>query len=411
VATVTALDAARWCAAGSSLAGDGVQAGDEAVREALAGREPAEACLAVVFAGAGLDLAAVAAGLRSLLPQRVPVIGCTTSGEIAGTSSRDASLALMLFGGSGFDVRTAVATGLAHGSAAVGQEVAELLYAGDEPLLTDPQAAGGRDREVVLLLSDGLAGDQQAMVTGVYRVTGAAVPLVGGCAGDDLAMLRTHQLIGGPQGDRVVTDAVVGVRLRSRGSIGIGVRHGWRRVGEPLVVTGAEGTTVATLDDQPALDVYLGMLRAPGEAYQDAAAFTRFALRHPLGVAGRGQDLVRFVTGADLAARSLQLVSPVPPGGITWIMTGDVDSVLAATEDAVRQAVAGLHGEPPRGVLAFDCIARRAVLGEATHDEVARIRQGAEGAATIGFYTYGEIARTRGINGFHNQTLVVLAVS
>jgi len=25
-------------------------------------------------------------------------------------------------------------------------------------------------------------------------------------------------------------------------------------------------------------------------------------------------------------------------------------------------------------------------------------------------YTWGEIARTKGINGFHNQTLVVLAV-
>jgi hypothetical protein len=27
-----------------------------------------------------------------------------------------------------------------------------------------------------------------------------------------------------------------------------------------------------------------------------------------------------------------------------------------------------------------------------------------------GFYTWGEIARTRGINGYHHQTLVVLAV-
>jgi hypothetical protein len=31
-------------------------------------------------------------------------------------------------------------------------------------------------------------------------------------------------------------------------------------------------------------------------------------------------------------------------------------------------------------------------------------------APVAGLYTWGEIARTRGINGFHNQTLVVLAV-
>ena len=38
-------------------------------------------------------------------------------------------------------------------------------------------------------------------------------------------------------------------------------------------------------------------------------------------------------------------------------------------------------------------------------------RRACGGAPVAGFYTYGEIARTRGISGFHNQTLVVLAVA
>jgi len=166
-----------------------------------------------------------------------------------------------------------------------------------------------------------------------------------------------------------------------------------------------------TLDDQPALDVYLRVLDAPPQAHTDPAAFTQFALEHPLGISGRGQDLVRFVTGGDFATRALNLVAPVPQGGLTWIMTGDVDSVLGATNDACRQAVDALHGQPPRGVLAFDCIARRAVLGSSTQDEVDFIGASTDGVPAIGFYTYGEIARTRGISGFHNQTLVVLAVS
>jgi hypothetical protein len=33
------------------------------------------------------------------------------------------------------------------------------------------------------------------------------------------------------------------------------------------------------------------------------------------------------------------------------------------------------------------------------------------GAPIAGFYTYGEIARTSGVRGFHNQTLVVLALA
>jgi hypothetical protein len=62
-------------------------------------------------------------------------------------------------------------------------------------------------------------------------------------------------------------------------------------------------------------------------------------------------------------------------------------------------------------VLAFDCIARRDVLGAAGIDcEVKRIAANIGGAPVAGFYTYGEIARTRGTSGFHNQTLVVLAL-
>lgn len=63
-------------------------------------------------------------------------------------------------------------------------------------------------------------------------------------------------------------------------------------------------------------------------------------------------------------------------------------------------------------MLAFDCIARRGVLGErgikAGIDRIATI---AAGAPVAGFYTYGEIARTSGMNGFHHQTLVVLSIA
>jgi len=50
------------------------------------------------------------------------------------------------------------------------------------------------------------------------------------------------------------------------------------------------------------------------------------------------------------------------------------------------------------------------VLGdEGIRNEVRRIGLHSAGAPVAGFYTYGEIARTRGVGGFHNQTLVVLA--
>ena len=93
-------------------------------------------------------------------------------------------------------------------------------------------------------------------------------------------------------------------------------------------------------------------------------------------------------------------------------MEGDHDSVLAATDAACSDAVESLNGRSPRGVLAFDCIARRGVLGnEGIQAEVARITENVQEAPVAAFYSYGEIARTRGVSGFHNQTLVVMAVS
>jgi len=53
----------------------------------------------------------------------------------------------------------------------------------------------------------------------------------------------------------------------------------------------------------------------------------------------------------------------------------------------------------------------RAVLGtDGIAQEAVRIAGRARGAPFAGFYTLGEIARTRGVDGFHNQTLVVLAL-
>jgi hypothetical protein len=52
------------------------------------------------------------------------------------------------------------------------------------------------------------------------------------------------------------------------------------------------------------------------------------------------------------------------------------------------------------------------VLGDrGIHIEIQRLAAIAWQAPVAGFYTYGEIARTRGMRGFHNQTLVVLSIS
>ena len=233
--------------------------------------------------------------------------------------------------------------------------------------------------------------------------------MVGGCAGDDLRMRSTHQFFG----TEVFEDAVVGAALASDGPIGIGVRHGWKRVGDPMLITDAEDNHVRTIDGQPALDLYLRRLEAPPEVWDDHEAFVH-SLRSIRSGWREGAARSTFASSRAPTSqtRTLACIAEVPRGALAWFMEGDGDSVLAATDAACSDALAPLGDQPPLGLVAFDCIARRGVLGDAgIKREIDRVAKHSNGAPFAGFYTYGEIARTHGISGFHNQTLVVLAVS
>ncbi len=389
----TANRATRWMRVGQSSNPDAKQAGSEATVSAI---NDETAKLLVVFCSDSYDLEALMAGITGAAGS-AQIIGCSTAGEIATDGPVDASVVVIALGGEGFSVRTHHAERASQRLREVGEEVAGCL--------TDMEE---RPHRVLMLLTDGLAGDQQEIVRGAYGVLGASVPLVGGCAGDDLKMERTFQFHNG----KVLKDAVVAAALGSDAPLGIGVHHGWQKVGDPMLVTKSSDNRVYTLNDMPALDFYLERLDAPEDVRTDPAAFTRFALTHPLGLMRRsGESQVRFVAEADFSDRSIGCIAEVPQGGMAWFMEGDEGSVLAATDAACSDALEGL-GAPPIGLIAFDCIARRGVLGEGgIKTEIDRIATHASGAPVAGFYTYGEIARTRGISGFHNQTLVVLAVS
>src|SRR4051812_17516111 len=364
----------RWLGVGKA---DGVTV-DAAVRacdQAIVGDD---AKLLVVFCSQSHDLQA----LVDAIDERsggVPLIGCSTAGEYAASGPGENGVVITAFGGPGFSVETRAVAGAATRLYESGAEAAAAMADVDAAL----------PHRVLMLLTDGLAGDQAEIVRGAYSVVGASVPLVGGCAGDDLAMKQTHQL----HGRQVLTGAVVSAAIASDAPFGIGVRHGWRRVGEPMVVTESANNRVYKLDGRPALDVYLERLGAPAEARESEEAFTRFGLTHPFGMSRRsGEEQVRFIGGANFQDGSIATIAEVPPGALVWSMEGDAESVLSATHAACGDAVAALGDHAPIGLLAFDCIARRGVLGEdGIQTEVAHVAERAGGAPVAGFYTYGEI--------------------
>jgi hypothetical protein len=202
----------RWLGVGTSTDVDSARAGAGAATAALRGDDPK---LLIVFASDSHDFPALLAGVNEA-SGGVPLIGCSTAGEIWTDGPEDASVVVTALGGEGFAVSTNSALGVSHDQRGAGAAVAATVADLDD-----------RPHRVLLLLTDGLAGGQEEVVRGAYGVLGASVPLVGGCAGDDLKMRQTFQF----HNDQVLTDAVVGAALGSDAPLGIGVQHGCARSG------------------------------------------------------------------------------------------------------------------------------------------------------------------------------------
>jgi len=397
VAKTRAMDTGRrWLAVGHSAASDPRQAGREATRDALEGTDPA---LLVIFSS-GPDPEGLLAGIEDVCPG-VPLIGCASQALIAspGPPGPVGGVVVTALGGPGFRVTTGAASAAGDQRRAAGAAVAGC--AADLPADAGPN-------QILMMLTEGVLDHQEDILAGAYSVVGASAPLIGGTSGPDPGLGRSFQL----HGRDVLTDAVVGAMVTSDGPFGIAMRHGGRKVGEPMIVTHSIRGDLYTLDDKPALTAYLDRLNAPPEAYADPAVFDQFNRSRPIGIRRRGGEEVRHVNSISrLKETWLRSSGEVPEGGLIWVMQGDRDSTLEAANEACRAAIDALDGAPPLGLLAFDCISRSRVLGEeGTRDEVERMMKVCAGAPLSGFYTWGEIARTRGITGYHNQTLAVLAV-
>jgi hypothetical protein len=389
----------RWMGVGHSKEEDAATAGARAAAEATAGRA---AALLLVYCSIGADLPRLLDGVRDQAVDGTVIVGCTTLGQIVGPPCGSASEGVVVaaLGGSGLEVRARVGRNVSARRREAGGEAA----AGISELT--------REHRVCLLLCDGLVGEQHEVVRGAYSVLGATVPLVGGCAGDDLTYSLTHQFIGDRSRVEILSDAVVGVALGSDAKLGIGIAHGWRKVGEPMIVTSSNGGRLFQLDDLPALDGYLSRIGADRSLMDDIKAFRHAAFTRPLGLSRRTGEDIRVVHAGDLGDGSLLCLADVPQGALAWLMEVDDESLIAAGALSCAEAVDSLDGQPPVGVLVFDCGARKIMLGEdGMRREVAAMADAACGAPLAGFYTYGEIARTHGARGMHHLTIVTLALA
>jgi hypothetical protein len=397
--SVTKSSDDRWFGVGRSVADDEFTAGAEATAAAVAGRP--EPGLLLVFARDCVDMQPLLDGVRSRSGGNAKIAGCSTIEPMAASDEPATfSVSVVAFGGDGFGYQIEVARDAEGNERAAGSLAASGLARLNHP------------HKVLVMFIDAALNGNVEIVRGAYGTAGAAVPLVGGLSSDDWQFDRTCQFAGDSNGVEVLKNAVVGVAIGSPQPVGLGVAHGWRRSGDPMVITDSDGLKVYEFDNEPALDVFLARVGLDESVLTGSDSFRLAALEYPLGVATRSGEEIRVIQGVDLTDRSVWCSAGIPQGGLAWLMEGDVDSLVAGGADSCQQAVRTLGGATPIGLLTFDCAVRRRELGPAgVRREFAEIERTFPGVPFGGFYSYGEIARYRGATGMHHLTMVSLALA
>ncbi len=376
---------------GTSTAEDPRVAACEAVDAALGGAPAHEGDLLVLFASVRYDLHALhAAVAERAAPARV--VGASTAGAFASAGSIDRGCVAALLPGDGLSI------GISHVGWDPVDPAGSARAAADQARL---RAGEQHDHSVLLLLADGLGAHGREFARGVYDVTSALVPLIGGAAGDDMQGVGTWTF-----GEGVArTHGLTAVWIDADRPIGVAAGHGFRAVGSPHVVTKVDGRRVLELDGRPALEIYLGELG--GRLPRSVAMQAHHVPTHPLGaitVSGRHDLFPVAPSGDGLACRT-----EVPEGTLVEVMCTDAQGLVDGARHAGLDAVAHLVA-PPRLALAFSGVDRVPLLGGCADAQTAGLLEGLDGAPLAGFHAYGEFARRIGPGGFHMTSVSVLAL-
>jgi hypothetical protein len=256
---------------------------------------------------------------------------------------------------------------------------------------------------LVLLFLDTRSGDQAEAIAGAYDAAGPGIPLAGGAAGGAEPM----QIVGA----QALSRTLVAIAIVSPRPVGVGIAHGCRMMDVPSIVTASRERRLLELDGRPAVDVYLERLGLADIELGDEE-FEALAVTHPLAQPELGgEQRIRHVLGRD--GDALVCGTHLPPNAAIEFTSEAPEDIIAASGQAVGEAIAAVGSAPPRAVLIFDCAGRKRAVGDAIGLEVQALLDALERPLppVAGLFTHGEVARVRGAKGDRNHAVVVVAFS
>jgi hypothetical protein len=353
----------------------------------------------VLFCTIDLEPGQVLTGVRAVAGE-VPLIGGFSTGVIVPQGAFSSGVAVLAICSEEMQVLTDIAPGFSQDPERAGRALVRRLWTEEEEA---HQSANG------LLLALESVQDSEAMVRVIEAMGNELKPLwqlVGGRAIDPTERIKRPIFLN----DEAYGDAVAVALLVTPGPVGVGVRHGYKSLGRPLVITRAQGNILYELDGRSAFQAYTRQF--PDHPELTLENFGRFAQRYPLGLPQVGREyIVRDPFDAQLDG-ALECAGTLPPHAVVRIMAGNQETLIQAAREAAMEAMQLLGGRRPLLALVFSCVSRLAYLGAAAQEEVAAIREAlAPETPLIGLFSFGEIAaQLDRPPTLHNKTVVVATI-
>ena len=321
-------------------------------------------------------------------------VGCSTAGEICGTTVYDDSLTTVAVHFEKTTVRTyEVEVNSAEDSLLAGERLAALVSPANLSHL--------------FVLSKGVNVNGSELVKGLEKNLRDNVIITGGLAGNDEKFQETLTFSDGiPKNNVISAIAFYGQKLK----IGYGSIGGWDPFSPERIITRSKGNVLYELDGKNALEIYKQYL---GEY---AKGLPATGLMFPLGI--RGQEvttnLVRTLRATSEKKQSLTFAGDVPEGYHARLMKVNYERMIDAAAKAAKNCQETIDCPKVELAILVSCAGRKWVLKQRVEEELEAVRE-VFGKDTVltGFYSYGEIAPVAGGTkcAFHNETMTITAFS
>jgi hypothetical protein len=356
----------------------------------------------IIHASLGHDFKELIDGAQLLAPE-AKIVAASCCGIVGkeGVSETMKDIAIMAVRGKEFGLSW-VNEIYGNNSFEKAKEMAEELYR-QQP-----------DTRFIYFLASGIDIANDRCIEGIESVFGPDVTIFGATSADNMKGVVSYQAVAGEVYEHAAfligfADPTLEVNTQAT--------HGFVAIGEPFVVTRAEGHYIYELNGKPAWTEFTRHLGLPATATcGDSIPIGALAekLSPELAKEYGNEHILRVVTRHE--GDTMLYATTCKTGTALWLTLRDEPLIFNEMDRMVKEMDHKMEGRKPVAVFHADCLARgRFLFNRVLKEELVSRMQypfNSNGICPpwLGMYGFGEFARLGGKNTYHNYTTALYTI-